>query len=84
MAVTIGVLKPILSELDILAIFYDGLAGNEDVEPCLKRIMDSQLMTVQVECASLALIDKDCRLGDSTAYLTVRQILQKQNLRFLE
>jgi hypothetical protein len=60
MALAIGVLEPILCELNILAVLNDSLAGDENVEPCLESIMDSQLMAIQVKCASLALIDKDC------------------------
>ncbi len=60
MTLAIWVFEFILSELDILAILDDGLAGDQNVEPSLEGIMDSQLMAVQVECASLALINKNC------------------------
>lgn len=60
MTLAIGIFEPILRKLDILAILDDGLAGNKDVESGLECIMDSQLMAIQIECTSLALIDKDC------------------------
>lgn len=84
MTLAVGVLKPILGKLNIFAILDDSLAGHKNIEPCFEGIMNSQLMTIQVKCASLAMIDKDCWFGDGAAYLAVGQILQEQDFCLLE
>lgn len=58
-----------------IAIFYDSLACDEDVESAIRGVVDAQLMAVELESAVLAMVHKHRRFGDCASNDTSCQVL---------
>lgn len=60
----VGVLKRVRTENDLTAIFDNRFACDVDAECAFGRAVDSELMTVELEFAVLAVVYKDSGFGD--------------------
>ena len=60
MNLSLLVVKGIGTEDDSIAVLYDGLACNVNVESAIVGVMNSQLMAVQLESTVFTVVHKDC------------------------
>ena len=77
MFLSVRVFESVCAKDYFVAVFDNGFASDEDVEPALKGIMDSQLMTVQLKFTVMAIVDKNSRFGNTCLDDTVLEVLQK-------
>ena len=80
MLLSVRIVESVGTKDHFIAIFDDGLACNEDVEPAFVGVVDSKLVAVQLEFAVMAVINEHCRLRDAGLYNTVLEILEEENL----
>jgi hypothetical protein len=80
----VGVFEAVGRELHAVAVLDDGLAGDEDVEPAVESVVDSQLVAVQLESTAGAAVHEDCRLSHCASDHAVLQVLQEEDLSSLQ
>jgi hypothetical protein len=74
MPLPLSILELVRTKSDPVAILDDGLTGDVDVETTVKSIVDSQLMTVQLKLAVVAVVDEDRRFCYACSDRTVFEV----------